>query len=117
MTERMVDVMDKTVLHTYPMSLSASNPSVGVSSPVRDTDYEKAALSAAKTAKLQCDHPRGPSTRSFGTTRTSTLRCPQQLYRNRSWTSGTSPLPASTRACGSALRDRRHEPHVRRRST
>jgi hypothetical protein len=54
MTERMVDVMDKTgkILHTYPITLTASNPSVGASSPVRDTDYEKAALSAAKTAKL-----------------------------------------------------------------
>jgi hypothetical protein len=55
MTERMVDVMDKTgkVLHTYPISLSASNPSLGASSPaVQDTHYEKAALSAARTAKL-----------------------------------------------------------------
>ena len=35
MTERMVDVMDKTgkVLHTYPISLSASNPSLGHRAP------------------------------------------------------------------------------------
>jgi hypothetical protein len=55
MTERMVDVVDQTgkVLHTYSIALTAHlNPSVGASSPVRDTDYEKAALSAAKTAKL-----------------------------------------------------------------
>jgi hypothetical protein len=55
MTERMVDVMDKTgkVLHTYPISLSASSPPVGATMPwPRDTDYEKAALSAARTAKL-----------------------------------------------------------------
>jgi hypothetical protein len=58
MTERMVDVMDQTgkVLHTYPIALTAHlNPSVGASSPVLDTDYEKAALSAAKTAKLVPD--------------------------------------------------------------
>jgi hypothetical protein len=55
MIERMVDVMDKTgkVLHTYPIALTAHlNPSVGASSPVLDTDYEKAALSAARTANL-----------------------------------------------------------------
>jgi hypothetical protein len=52
MTERMVDVMDKTgkVLHTYPISLSAPNAPMGPWP--RDADYEKAALSAAKTAKL-----------------------------------------------------------------
>jgi hypothetical protein len=58
MTERMVDVMDQTgkVLHTYPIALTAHlNPSVGASGPVLDTDYEKAALSAAKTAKLVPD--------------------------------------------------------------
>jgi hypothetical protein len=55
MTERMVDVMDKTgkVLHTYPISLSVSSPPVGATMPwPRDTDYEKAAFSAARTAKL-----------------------------------------------------------------
>jgi hypothetical protein len=55
MTERKVDVMDKNnkVLHTYPITLSASSAPVGASSPwPRDADYEKAALSAAKTAKL-----------------------------------------------------------------
>ena len=55
MTERMVDVMDKTgkVLHTYPISLSASSAPIGATMPwPRDADYEKAALSAAKTAKL-----------------------------------------------------------------
>jgi len=55
MTERMVDVMDKTgkVLHTYPISLSASSTPIGGTMPwPRDADYEKAALSAAKTAKL-----------------------------------------------------------------
>ena len=55
MTERMVDVMDKAgkVLHSYPISLSASSPPVGATMPwPRDTDYEKAALSAARTAKL-----------------------------------------------------------------
>ena len=48
MTERNVDVMDRTgkVLHTYPITIGASNPSP------RDTDYEKAALSAARVAKL-----------------------------------------------------------------
>ena len=48
MTERKVDVMDRTgkVLHTYPITIGASNPSP------RDTDYEKAALSAARVAKL-----------------------------------------------------------------
>ena len=55
MTERKVDVMDKTgkVLHTYPISLSASSPRAGATMPwPRDVDYEKAAFSAAKTAKL-----------------------------------------------------------------
>ncbi len=55
MTERKVDVMDKSgrVLHTYPITLSASSAPIGASSPwPRDADYEKAALSAAKTAKL-----------------------------------------------------------------
>ena len=48
MTERRVDVMDKAgkVLHTYPITLGASNTSP------RDADYEKEALSAARTAKL-----------------------------------------------------------------
>ena len=52
MTERMVDVMDKTgkVLHTHPISLSAPNAPMGPWP--RDADYEKAALSAAITAKL-----------------------------------------------------------------
>ena len=56
MTERMVDVMDQTgkSRHTYPIALTAHlNPSVGASSPaMRDADYEQAALSAAKKAKL-----------------------------------------------------------------
>ena len=55
MAERKVDVMDKNnkVLHTYPITLNASSAPVGASSPwPRDADYEKAALSAAKTAKL-----------------------------------------------------------------
>ena len=48
MTERMVDVMDKTgkVLHTYPITIGALNPSP------KDADFEKAALSAARAAKL-----------------------------------------------------------------
>jgi hypothetical protein len=48
MTQRNVDVMDKTglVLRTYPITIDASN-----SSP-KDADYEKAALSAARAAKL-----------------------------------------------------------------
>jgi hypothetical protein len=52
MAERMVDVMDKTgkVLHTYPISLSSPNAPMGPWP--RDADYEKAALSAAKTANL-----------------------------------------------------------------
>jgi hypothetical protein len=52
MAERMVDVMDQTgkVLHTYPISLTAPNAPMGPWP--RDADYEKAALSAAKTAKL-----------------------------------------------------------------
>lgn len=51
MTERKVDVMDKAgkVLHTYPITLDASNKA-----PV-DADYEKAALHQAKTAKLVPD--------------------------------------------------------------
>jgi hypothetical protein len=49
MTERKVDVMDKTgkVLHTYPITLGTPT----TPSP-RDADYEKAALSAARVAKL-----------------------------------------------------------------
>jgi hypothetical protein len=48
MTERNVDVMDRTgkVLHTYPITIGASNPSP------KDADYQKAALSAARVAKL-----------------------------------------------------------------
>ena len=48
MTERKVDVMDKTgkVLHTYPITIGTSNPSP------KDADFEKAALSAARAAKL-----------------------------------------------------------------
>ncbi len=48
MTERKVDVMDKAgkILHTYMIAVDAS-----IKSPV-DHDYEKAALHAAKTAKL-----------------------------------------------------------------
>ncbi|MGA3004396.1 MAG: hypothetical protein ABSE20_22000 [Acetobacteraceae bacterium] len=48
MTERKVDVMDKAgkVLHTYPITLGVSNPSP------KDADYERAALNAARTAKL-----------------------------------------------------------------
>ena len=48
MTERKVDVMDKTgkVLHTYPITIDPPNTSP------KDADYEKAALSAARTAKL-----------------------------------------------------------------
>ncbi len=51
MTERKVDVMDRAgkLLHTYPITLGATVPSP------RDADYEKAALSAAKTAKLVPD--------------------------------------------------------------
>jgi hypothetical protein len=56
MTERMVDVIDETgkILHTYPIALTAHlNPSVGESiPPMKDADYEKAALGAARTAKL-----------------------------------------------------------------
>ena len=55
MTERKVDVMDKTgkVLHTYPISLSASSSPLRASSPwPLDADYEKAALGAARAAKL-----------------------------------------------------------------
>jgi hypothetical protein len=67
MTERMVDVMDQTgkSRHTYPIALTAHlNPSVVASSLVWDTDYEKAALSAAKTAKLVPDS-------DFGSLKTS----------------------------------------------
>lgn len=48
MTERKVDVMDRTgkVLHTYQITLGAMTPTP------RDADYEKAALSAARVAKL-----------------------------------------------------------------
>ena len=49
MTERKVDVMDKTgkVLHTtYPITLGPTTPSPS------EADYEKAALSAARVAKL-----------------------------------------------------------------
>jgi hypothetical protein len=48
MTERKVDVMDRTgkVLHTYPITIGASNPSP------KDADYQRAALSAARAAKL-----------------------------------------------------------------
>jgi hypothetical protein len=51
MTERKVDVMDRAgkVLHTYPITLTVTNPTP------RDADYEKAALTAAKTAKLVPD--------------------------------------------------------------
>jgi len=51
MTERKVDVMDRAgkVLHTYPITLGAAAPAP------RDADYEKAALNAAKTAKLVPD--------------------------------------------------------------
>jgi hypothetical protein len=51
MAERKVDVMDKAgkVLHTYPITLGASNISP------KDADYEKEALSAARTAKLVPD--------------------------------------------------------------
>jgi len=48
MTERNVDVMDRTgkILQTYPITIGASNPSP------KDADYQKAALSAARAAKL-----------------------------------------------------------------
>ena len=48
MNERKVDVMDKTgkVLHTYPITVGAPNTSP------KDAEFEKAALSAAKTARL-----------------------------------------------------------------
>jgi hypothetical protein len=48
MTERKVDVMDKTgkVLHTYPITIDALNTSP------KDADCEKAALGAARTARL-----------------------------------------------------------------
>jgi hypothetical protein len=47
-TKRKVDVMDKDgkVLHTYPVTIGVSDPWP------KDADYEKAALSAAKVAKL-----------------------------------------------------------------
>jgi hypothetical protein len=40
--------MDKAgkVLHTYPITLGVSNPSP------KDSDYERAAINAARTAKL-----------------------------------------------------------------
>jgi hypothetical protein len=48
MTERMVDVMDRAgkVLHTYPITIGALNPSP------KDAEYQSAALSAARAAKL-----------------------------------------------------------------
>lgn len=48
MTERKVDVMDKTgkLLRTYPVTIG--EPSI---SP-EDADYERAPLNAARTAKL-----------------------------------------------------------------
>jgi len=48
MTEHKVDVMVKAgkVLHTYPITLGVSNLSA------KDADYERAALNAARTAKL-----------------------------------------------------------------
>jgi hypothetical protein len=51
MSERKVDVLDKAgkVLHTYPITLDASN------THPKDADYEKAALAAARTAKLVPD--------------------------------------------------------------
>jgi hypothetical protein len=55
MTERKIDVMDKAgkVLHTYPITLNASNAPIGASSPwPQEADYEKAALNAASVAKL-----------------------------------------------------------------
>jgi hypothetical protein len=54
MTERMVDVMDKTgkVLHTYPISLSPTGAPSATSPWPLDADYVEAALSAARTAKL-----------------------------------------------------------------
>jgi hypothetical protein len=47
-TERKVDVMDESgkVLHTYRITIAVSDPWP------KDADYEKAALSAAKVAKL-----------------------------------------------------------------
>ena len=49
MTECNVDVMDKTgkVLHTYPITLGAT-----MTPSPRDAHYEKAALGAARVAKL-----------------------------------------------------------------
>jgi hypothetical protein len=60
MFERKVDVMDKTgkVLHTYPITLGASTPiTLGASTVTmpNDATFEKAALSAAKVAKLVSD--------------------------------------------------------------
>ena len=48
MIQRKVDVMDETgkILHTYPITLGASNTSM------KDADYEQAALSAARVAGL-----------------------------------------------------------------
>jgi hypothetical protein len=47
-TKRKIDVMDKDgkVLHTYPITIAVSDPWP------KDAEYEKAALSAAKVAKL-----------------------------------------------------------------
>jgi hypothetical protein len=47
-TKRKVDVMDKDgkVLHTYPITIAVSDPWP------KDADYGRAALSAAKVAKL-----------------------------------------------------------------
>ena len=53
MTERMVDVMDKTGSCNLSDFAQRIEPPVGATMPwPRDTDYEKAALSAARTAKL-----------------------------------------------------------------
>ena len=48
MTERKVDVMDRSgkVLCTYAITIGALNP------PPKDADYETAALSTARAAKL-----------------------------------------------------------------
>jgi hypothetical protein len=47
-TQRKVDVMDKSgkVLHTYPITIAVSDPWP------KEADYERAALGAAKVAKL-----------------------------------------------------------------
>jgi hypothetical protein len=51
MTECKVELIDRAgkVLHTYPITLTVTNPTP------RDADYEMAALSAAKMAKLVPD--------------------------------------------------------------